>query len=177
MTFHSEFGEDKWIAENLPLPAEGNYVDVGCGHPVIGSNTAFLRDRGWRGTGIDANLGYASAWTRGTFIQAFVSDFPIVPFAFKEVSGHSRVELGAPMVGACRLDRLISERPDFLSLDLEGHEFNALLSLSRDLLPPIIVSEYNTHGIGEDPRVLHYLIVEGYEVVHQTIANHIFYRK
>ena len=65
MNFYSEYGEDRWIAENLKLPDRGFYVDVGCAVPGSGSNTAFLRDRGWGGLVIDANPAYAALWLAG----------------------------------------------------------------------------------------------------------------
>lgn len=180
--FYSEFGEDRWIAEHLPLPATGFYVDVGCAHPTEGSNTAFLRDRGWQGLAIDANPGYAPLWPAGAFVQAIVSTEPIVGFEFKSAHYESRVCSGQTQFAAVPLQSLVRahrRRPfetcDFLTLDVEGHEFEALLSLGA-LLPPIIVSEYNTRGLGEDMRVHDYLLKNGFTLVHTTTANHIFHR-
>jgi hypothetical protein len=186
MNFCSEFGEDKWIAENLPLPATGFYVDVGCAHPTEGSNTAFLRARGWRGLAIDANPLFADKWeTAGYgshFVQAFVSDQPIVPFAFSDRVLESRVASNGPRFAATSLARLVplSDKIDLLTLDVEGHEFEVFQSLSLGLmdsaLPPIIVSEYNTRDLGEDYRVSKQLQWRGYRLVHTTRANHIFHR-
>jgi hypothetical protein len=191
MNFCSEFGEDKWIAENLPLPATGFYVDVGCAHPTEGSNTAFLRARGWQGLAIDANPLFADKWeTAGYgshFVQAFVSDQPIVPFDFSDRVLESRVSLGGPHFAAVDLWSIVEAAAEqqypkihFLTLDLEGHEINALRSLidyyPKSECPPIIVSEYNTLGLGEDLRVRDYLLKQGYRLVHTTRANHIFHR-
>lgn len=174
--FYSEFGEDRWIAENLPLPAHGYYVDVGCADPTDGSNTAFLRDRGWRGLAIDANPLFGTVWPPDTFVQAIISDQPIVSFEFKDNGYESRVAPGHQRFAAVPLTHLTRYPADLLSLDLEGHEYNALLSLPRPLLPPIIISEYNTSGLGEDMRVRDYLLERGYRIAHQTPANHIFFR-
>lgn len=179
--FFSEFGEDRWIAENLPLPATGYYVDGGCAHPTEGSNTAFLRARGWRGLAIDANPGSAPLWPADTFVQAIISDEPIVGFEFKAAHFESRVSEGHTQFAAVQLcDLLRAQRQtefatcDFLTLDVEGHEFEALRSLGC-IFPPIIVSEYNTLGIGEDMRVRDYLLSRGFALVHTTPANHIFH--
>ncbi len=182
-TYYSEFGEDKWIAENLTLPETGFYIDAGCGHPTIHNNTAFLRDRGWNGMAIDANDGYAGYWQDGVFIQAFVSDQPLVSFSFKKIAGHSRVEESPRRYATTSLLRLLGvvKQPapapwfDFLSLDLEGHEFNALMSLEGQL-PRVIVSEYSTEGLFDDMRVKEYLERNGYRLVHTTKANHVFTR-
>lgn len=180
MKLYSEFGEDQWIAENLTLPETGFYIDVGCAFPGEGSNTAFLRDRGWSGYAIDANDGYAPHWKNGHFVQAFVSSEPIVSFVFKNVCGHSRVEsTAAQRYAAVPLTHFLRTLPtarfDFLSVDVEGHEFEVVQSLDG-LLPPVIVSEFNTEGIGEDMRVRDYLLKNGYRLAHTTVANHIFVR-
>ncbi|MES2694485.1 MAG: FkbM family methyltransferase [Verrucomicrobiota bacterium] len=184
MNFYSEFGEDRWIADNLPLPATGYYVDVGCAHPTEGSNTAFLRARGWRGLAIDANPGWGAVWQTAApdhFVQAFVSDKRIVSFEFKEAHYESRITPGNTRYAAVPLWTLVDHDYDIdlLTLDVEGHEFEVLTTLDNwriPQLPPIIVSEYNTRGIGEDMRVRDYLLARGYRLVHTTVANHIFHR-
>ena len=40
--FHSEYLEDKWIFQNLPVPKAGFFVDVGAGDGVRASNTYFF---------------------------------------------------------------------------------------------------------------------------------------
>ena len=40
MNFYSEYGEDRWIAENLKLPDRGFYVDVGCAGRRVGRKQA-----------------------------------------------------------------------------------------------------------------------------------------
>lgn len=183
--YYSEFGEDRWISENLVLPGLGFYVDVGAAHPVAGSNTAFLRDRGWHGLAIDANPGYAEHWAGISdchFVAAIASDVPIVEFDFKDIPGHSRVEYGAKIsFAATRMDTILRARGvsviDVLSLDLEGHEFNALLSM-QGYWPRIVISEFSTAGLPDDYRVRDLLIRGGYyELRHTTHSNHIFVRK
>jgi hypothetical protein len=74
--YYSEYGEDRWVVEHLMLPQRGIYLDVGAGHPEINSNTAFLRDRGWRGLAVDANPDYGPHWIgRQQFAGASSSNF------------------------------------------------------------------------------------------------------
>lgn len=52
--FHSDYGQDKWIARFLfPDVEDGYFVDVGSGDGVISSNTKALEDLGWKGICID----------------------------------------------------------------------------------------------------------------------------
>ena len=193
MNYYSEFGEDQWIAEHLKLPDKGVFLDVGAGPPRTGNNTAFLRDLGWSGVAIDANPGYAESWRQEpntVFVTGIVSDKPLVPFEFKEIPGHSRIEAGKTLMIARRLDAIlhILKMPpiDFLSLDIEGHEFEALQTLPWDSPPKIIVSEFSTASLRDDFRVRDFLTFEHnriysrghgiglYNLAYQNPSNMIF---
>lgn len=52
--FHSDYGQDKWIARFLfPDVEDGYFVDVGSGDGVVSSNTKALEDLGWKGICVD----------------------------------------------------------------------------------------------------------------------------
>ncbi len=181
MNFRSEFGEDKWIVENCELPASGFYLDIGCADPVTFSNTAFLRDRGWSGIAIDGNPIYAPRWGKD-FVNAVVSNQPSVEFACHECAALSRVEQGAPTVKTISLGELLRERKidkvDFMSIDVEGHEFEVIQTLNlAKWTPQLIVSEFNTQGLPLDYRVYDYLLKSGYRAIHRTFSNFIFLRQ
>jgi len=51
-----QWGEDILVRKLFPKnKANGTYLDIGCYHPFIHSNTAYLWLKGWRGYNIDAN--------------------------------------------------------------------------------------------------------------------------
>jgi FkbM family methyltransferase len=53
-TFHSTFGQDKWIIRSMfPDVRDGYFVDVGSGDGVLESNTKALEGLGWKGVCID----------------------------------------------------------------------------------------------------------------------------
>jgi len=52
---YSQTGEDTLCKKYLP-ESFGNYIDVGCGQPIHGSNTYFLYRSGWEGVAIDPIL-------------------------------------------------------------------------------------------------------------------------
>lgn len=183
--FTSEFSEDAWIAQNLPLPASGTYCDVGCAWPELRSNTAFLRARGWKGICVDGNDFWRHYWDQtpnAVFINAVVSNEERAMFDKDGPPDMARIKpIGArgSTVPCVPLEHLLVahgiEHLDFLSLDVEGSEFQCLLSLNLARhCPGIIVSEYNTHGIGEDFRVKEYLEAAGYSEVHRTVANIVY---
>jgi len=173
----SEFSEDLWIVQNVKLPEKGYYVDLGCAWPVQFSNTAFLRNRGWRGLCVDGNPIYAQHW-KGVeeFTCCLLGDGNPVLFDPNGVPELSRVGSGiiTPTIRLC--DLVANQtRIDFLSVDLEGHEFEALRHFDfQKFRPQVIVAEYSTHGIGEDFRVRDMIVELGYQVRFQSKANLIY---
>ena len=184
MNYYSEYGEDQWIDEHLILPEKGFYVDIGCASPIANSNTAFLRDKGWTGLAIDANNGWREVWQRHGREQEFRAAIIGEP-------GFCRMELNQAEPNLSRIvnvaqseadgvvvsiEKLLIgiEHIDFLSVDVEGQEFNVILGFNVNRRIPLIISEYNTRGIGEDFRVKGYLEAEGYKEVHRTVANIIY---
>jgi hypothetical protein len=178
MNFYSEYGEDAVLyglfpsAFNIPH----FYVDVGCGNPNINSNTAFLRELGWQGMHIDGNKDWEKDWPPGSFIHAVISTHSSVHFDPNPVRELSRITNAEPNQGAVTLESLLQmhgvDKIGLLSVDCEGHEYEVIRSMNLELhQPQFIIGEYNTLGIGEDYRVMEYLTLNGYEVVHQTIAN------
>lgn len=174
----SERSEDLFIMQHIKLPENGFYLDLGCAWPEQYSNTAFLRKRGWRGLCVDANPLYAQEWQGvETFICAVIGNGSPVKFEYNPAKDLSRVSENGIMLPALRLDDLLNGWPkvDVLSVDLEGHEFEALCTFPwESQTPKVIIAEYNTHGIGEDFRVKDMLFPLGYNVVHKNVANMIF---
>lgn len=59
---YSQTGEDSVLKQLIGNSKEGFYIDVGCGHPVDGSNTYLFNRLGWRGLAIDANPKFSLIW-------------------------------------------------------------------------------------------------------------------
>ena len=52
---YSQWGEDKYIFEFFKNKNYGIYLDIGCFHPFMYSNTCLLHRKGWQGINIDIN--------------------------------------------------------------------------------------------------------------------------
>ena len=52
---YSQSGEDLYINSYFKNTDKGFYIDIGCFHPILHSNTAILYNRGWKGINIDIN--------------------------------------------------------------------------------------------------------------------------
>ena len=52
---YSTLGEDLIIKKFFKKKSKGIYIDIGCYHPIEGSNTYLLFKKGWSGLNIDLN--------------------------------------------------------------------------------------------------------------------------
>ena len=52
---YSQFNEDLFIDNFFKNIKFGNFLDIGCFHPIRYNNTYLLYKKGWRGTNIDLN--------------------------------------------------------------------------------------------------------------------------
>lgn len=192
--FNTCFAEDRAKGRKVPI-----YVDLGCSHPVNLSQTAFLRELGWAGLGIDGNPDYAKDWADARYGDHFccevLSNKPVARFCIHDNSQTSRISDGPETDYPERWGiKSIAHRPtvslnyileargigliDLLAVDLEGAEFDVLQTLDFEKhSPAFIISEYVTHGEGIDPRVCRMLLDRGYEVIHMTESNLIYRRK
>lgn len=186
MNTYAEDACDIWIAEHLPVPATGVYVDVGASFPTIGNNCHWLRERGWNGLNIDGNPGYAEFWTGHTFIPAVISTEPEVRFRTSCNPMLCRITHEGQPTSTRTLISILEEHGiahvDYLSLDCEGSEMDALLTLDLERWPvKIIIAEFKTAAIEGpevevDDRVRDYLVPLGWEMRHETFANRIYYK-
>lgn len=185
----SEFAEDWWVCSNLPLPAKGFFLDIGCADPIVNSTTAFLREAGWDGIGVDGNPNYVHRWNevKGRFISAVLATrdgsagFALNP----ENPSLSHLDDAAPGTRCRTIENLLCERfqigkIDFLAIDVEGAEYDILSMLDYDKHEPtIIVAEYSTMqtdgSVKEDFRLRDFLESKGYKTMHQTKANLIYF--
>jgi FkbM family methyltransferase len=127
----------------------GSFVDVGAHHPVFDSNTFYFYERGWRGTNVepqphlhrllaqhrpgDLNLLLAVSDQGGTLPFYEVPDcdgLSTLSRALAEEHSRRGLPLREWRVAVRTLAEVIAEHqiaePDFLSIDVEGHEDRVL---------------------------------------------------
>ena len=168
-TFESRFGAHKnsqgpeeWIVRDFFNDRRGGvFLDVGASHYRHESNTYYLETAlGWSGVAIDAlpqfGQGYAQHRPRTAFVNAFVSDRAdaratlFVGLDNTEVSS-TRPEFTEQFTTRLRpvdvmtttLDLVLAQRQvdrvDFVSLDIELHEPQALAGFSITRFKPALV--------------------------------------
>lgn len=137
---YSQFGQDLYLVHNvLPVDTPGVYVELGAYHPFQFSNTALLdKVYGWSGLCIDMNPFHKEAFrTQRTceFVHTCVANRSCVDYYLQDDAlgdgkgGVSRV--ACEPFGAV-LARHGIRRVDFLSVDVEGAEMEALYTFPFD---------------------------------------------
>lgn len=195
--------EDQVIQTLLGKPIPGYYVDVGCYHPVRFSNTFGFYLRGWRGLTIDANSDYIDLHKktrpRDTSVCCAVSDSEetvvftkfsensistISPEFVKEVGNAvsviSEEKMKTRTLNSLFLEHHVPDEFDFLSIDVEGQDFEVLCSV--DLMkyrPRLIVIEmrkFSFEDLSSNDICCH-LAKSGYKLIAYYSINGFFLRR
>jgi FkbM family methyltransferase len=147
--FHSQIGQDIWVTQTaLPGLRNGFFVDVGSGDGTVASNTKVLEERGWTGICVDPFPTHMEGRTCQMFKDVVFSE------PGKRMTFHTAGELGglaqtlgewkayaekAPTVEfvTVTLADILARakaprRIDFMSLDIEGAELDALKGFPFD---------------------------------------------
>jgi len=183
VSYPSEIGQDKWVLVKMfPGVRDGYFLDVGSGHGTIGSNTKALEDAGWNGICVDPFPTHMED-RRCTMVRQVVSDSSgkVVRFhtheglggiadtlgKWKEEASKSPVtEFTTTTLGSVLDEAHAPPFIHFLSLDIEGGEFDALKGLPFDRYQfGAMAIEHNE----EEPKrtnILKFLEARGYRRVH-----------
>jgi FkbM family methyltransferase len=191
-SYYSQFGEDVILGQLLPHK-KGFYVDVGANHPKRYSNTQLLYERGWHGINIepsvDAIKQFERTRTRDINLACGVSNKndsltyhrfsdPAFNTFSKETAEalHQKkwlVELESQQVEVLPLADILNKhlphntQIDFLSVDTEGHDLEALKSNDWSRFTPKVIAVEDHDFDPEQPshsHVYQYLKERGYQL-------------
>ena len=159
---HGTEREEEWLIRDFFKGKRGGYfVDVGANHYELGNKTYYLeRHQGWSGIAIEPQFEYAADYTvhrpRTKFFQLFVSDVsdktadlyvvkdsPFVASSDKEFVSQfgkpDEVRKVATVALNDLLDREGRQTVDFVSMDIELHEPQALKGFDIQRFRPSLV--------------------------------------
>lgn len=186
--FFSQHGQDHYLDRRVfPERTNGVFVEIGCAHPILGSNSRFFEERGWRGYSIDAQDVFAAEWRRERstpFIHAAVSDRDgrrsFVRFTRSEgweynLAGFADAVLPKDLaklehetieVDCRRLSTLLPDLDamDLLMIDAEGAEREVLRGIDLERLAPRCVLVENNRAPGGDEALRGDLLARGYRL-------------
>jgi FkbM family methyltransferase len=197
--WYAQFGEDRILDAMMPHH-DGLFVEVGAADGVDGSNTLHFEKLGWTGVLVEANPYFAQQCrsSRSSMIAECAVSSPnhprIVPFtivtgAHQQLSGlkpkvetlrrHGIERVETVLVSCRTLDEVLSEMipgriPDFVTIDVEGHEWSVLQGFTLDVWrPSIVIVERQYHP---DWRILRHMHRHGYAYTRTTGVNDWFER-
>jgi FkbM family methyltransferase len=196
-------GEDLLLLKLLRNKPKGFYVDVGAHHPMRLSNTYLFYRMGWNGINIDAMPGLLYKFNkyrkRDINIEALVSDKNQIKryeiYSEGAFNGISQNEFAsdkgdAKLISSIeiktrRLDEIFAQylpkeiEIDFMSIDVEGHEFEVLKSSDWTQYRPkfLLIERHNIDIYNfKNDLICNYLHGLKYELICRTPAN-IFFQK
>jgi FkbM family methyltransferase len=157
--YFSQFGEDKWIVDNLHYPLNGIFVDVGASDGVYGNNTYFFEKIGWRGLCIDADPSHhASLKANRRLVETYAVSSVRGEVEFYRHNTNStwsgiyrRGKDYTPIrVQSRTLEELLvlhdMDKIDLLDIDVEGSEIDVWNSFNPELhRPEVVIIEYSNN--------------------------------
>ena len=178
--YYAENGEDIIIGLLFNHKNDGYYIDVGCYHPIRASLTYLLYKKGWSGVNIDIsedsinlfkisrpndknlNIGISNKVGEDYYYQSSQIN---QANSFKVYENAKKVR-----VKVTTLDELIKKlnihHIDYLNIDAEYRDFEALKSISLDTIRPTLITiEDNDRYDFEEVRdsdIYKYLIDKNY---------------
>jgi FkbM family methyltransferase len=187
--FNGQFGEDRWILENIELPTHGTVVDVGADQPIHGSNTYFFEKYlGWKSICIDGDsrtIPALNMYRKNVVSQLVGSSNGIAKFyqhpsaGISHISEHGNIEVPIRTLNSI-LEEHNFEDITLLDVDVEGHELEVFAGLDWNKYhPKIVIVEFVSPAGGDiSKRILEFFEQIGnYKLVHTTQANMIYVRQ
>ncbi len=187
---YSHFDEELIIRDFFQDRRRGFFLDVGCAGPVKGSNTYYLEKHlEWSGIGVDALAEYAAEWKElrpnSRFVSYLVTDHSGASETFFKSVGRGISSTDAAhaagkfwglewpteelQVPSITLDDLLDRegvaKIDLLSMDIEGHESEALAGFNIERFQPELVVIERQLEDHKKIQVSDYFRQHGYELI------------
>ena len=192
--FYSQVGQDKWVCEYFNYKRDGFFLDIGAADGITISNTYYLeKELGWKGICVEplkinfdklisnrkCDCAHNAAYHKNKTVY-FLGD------GNDNLGGHiSDSSKYTESVEAVRLEEILKKYNspkiiDYISLDVEGNEAEALMGFPFDDYEVILWTiEHNLHG-GISGRLLkanimNIMFKNGYKIAKENIGTSPFY--
>lgn len=199
----AHWGEDQVIEHYLKEVAGGCYVDIGCYHPSLYSNTKILFNRGWSGINIDANpfmieefsrerpndinLNIAIGLDQGmTTLMLFhnwassntvSSDFAEKIMEQQNIQVAKRINVPVFPLRSILDEYLGGRRISFMNIDIESVDLEALESNDWDKHRPTLLAIEDFEYEFSNPlksRIFNFLAARDYVMVSRCVYTSFF---
>ncbi len=196
----SQGGEDIILNHLFKNKSNGFFIDIGCNHPIESNNTFNLYTKGWRGLNIDGNNSLINLYPKFrpndiSLCQIISDTEKFVTFYISKSNKVSTIDetfykdnnnafeynsddfIKLPSI---RLDKILkntdvdTKNIDLLTIDVEGHDINVLLSLDLNIIRPKVIC-IEDHQINikelETSNIYNYLIEKRYKLKYYAISS------
>lgn len=199
---YSQWGEDKVILNYFKNIDKGIYLDIGCFHPLMYSNTCLLYKKGWYGINIDINptsidlfkivrpkdLNLCTTIDEKKNEYEVFFDHPFSPVnslvkSFNEnLKNEFYKKKKIKKIKSMTIDEILilAKKPkiDFLNIDSEGMDLKILKQLIPHKILPNLVSieTHQVHGteLKDGLEINNYLKVNKYKVLQRIGPTTLF---
>ena len=193
---YSDFSEDL-ILEGIFEGLTGSYVDVGAGHPVIGSNSYLFYKKGWDGITVEPiklhNVLHRLKRSRDLQINKLIGEsknrvkfYEFNPTQlstnsesqYKDMIAKGMKERRTYYLDSISINDVLSKVNNneyFLTIDCEGYDYEIITMIKWNLIykPKAIVFEIISSSI--QSREIHQLLItQGYSLTKRTSINNIY---
>jgi FkbM family methyltransferase len=198
---YAQEGEDRILMRYFDGRKKGFYIDIGAHHPKLYSNTYLFYNQGWNGLNVDAMPGSMEIFNkqrpRDINIEAAISknttQLPFYIFSDPALNTFSK-ELADAREDRSKKQYLIDKKIietnplskilekhlpqnqyiDFMTIDIEGYDLNALESMNLDKYrPELILVEVYAENIVDAP-IDQYLRSQGYTFYAKAVLTCIY---
>lgn len=201
MKYHSHIGQDAWVAECLQFKRNGFFLDFGAFDGETISNTLALEETlGWQGICVEPDPRYYSAlcacrrcitvnvalWPKSRELVRFLDAHGlscIEEFSAGDSNAQRRRDATQSVIEVDTLNptELLArfDAPkliDYLSLDLEGAEYDILTALDLETYAIALMTIEHNHDRARQEKMRRYLAQFGYEVVQNRNDDFFFHR-
>jgi hypothetical protein len=196
---YSQNGEDLVLANLLGPPDRRIYIDLGCGHPVLGSDTYVLYRNGWHGLVVDGDPKHGAAFRRvrprDQFVDAVLTaDGRDVRFSDRDQKSSASPEWHALDPPGARITARSSRavqavldehveagtRVGLLKVDVENLDAEILMAIDLKRLDPDTIMVEQTCFWNEDVQkrtLTRFLDEHGYGCAYHNFVNNIYIRR
>jgi hypothetical protein len=182
---YSQWGEDQIIKDFFKDKKKGFYVDIGCFHPIMYSNTCLLFDNGWNGINVDLNqtsidlfnivrphdYNFCEAVSdkiqeKDLFLDWYLSPISTIEKSFYDESDKkvAFVDLIKKKIITKKFDDIVQKitnlpKINFLNIDCEGHDYRVLSSIDLDHYSPELIC-IETHKVNNEETIMYQDIIK-----------------
>ena len=168
---YSQWGEDRFINNFFRNKNSGIYLDIGCYHPFMYSNTCILHKKGWKGINIDINptaidlfniarpkdINLCATIDNKKKEHKVFMDDPFSPVNTLNKDFYKRFKksffknkkiltVRSKTIEEIFLSNGINENIDFINIDAEGSDFKILNQININKLGAKLIS-IETHNV------------------------------